>query len=287
MSGDSSVHSDLVDAALRVAKTSGRDVADVSLNAIARQAGISRSTLQRRLGGSRKSLDDAVRAAGVDPGGRPPVRERAITAAATLIDEHGLAAVTLEAVAIAAGCSVPSMYTTFGGRSELLLAIFERYSPVVDTEDVLAACDHDDLRGTVLALYREMARVLSREPRVTPAMIAEALARPHASDIQALIAYQTPRVFGGIGAWLTDQVAAGRLRDLPMPILLHQMIGPLTLHLLLRPAFSHLPQVALPDIDQACEIFADTFVAAVGQRDNDHDSSIESKPVNQQTGAEA
>ena len=79
------VPTDVVEAALRAAENLGRDVADVPLIAIAREAGISRSTLVRRLNGSRQLLDDAVRAAGVEPGGRPPVRERAIQAAGTLI----------------------------------------------------------------------------------------------------------------------------------------------------------------------------------------------------------
>ena len=78
----SDVPADVVGAALRAAESLGRDVADVPLIAIAREAGMSRSTLVRRLNGSRQPLDDAVRAAGVEPGGRPPVRERAVQGAA-------------------------------------------------------------------------------------------------------------------------------------------------------------------------------------------------------------
>src|SRR5918995_2379268 len=65
------VPADLVQAALRAADKLGRQVADVSVSTIAREAGISRSTLLRRIGGSRVPLDDAVRAAGVEPGGQP------------------------------------------------------------------------------------------------------------------------------------------------------------------------------------------------------------------------
>ena len=52
------VPADVVAAALRAAENLGRDVADVPLIAIAREAGMSRSTLIRRLNGSRQPLDD-------------------------------------------------------------------------------------------------------------------------------------------------------------------------------------------------------------------------------------
>ena len=78
------VPAELVQAALRAADALGRQVADVPVAAIAAEAGISRSTLLRRLGGSRSALDAAVRATGVDPGGLP-VRVRALDAAADLI----------------------------------------------------------------------------------------------------------------------------------------------------------------------------------------------------------
>src|SRR5262245_66221703 len=106
------VRQDLVAAAIRAAAHCGKDVADVPLSTIAQVAGISRSTLARRLQGSRRTLDEAVRAAGIDPGGRS-VRDRAIEAGAWLVSERGPATVTLDAVAEAAGCSVQRLYSVF------------------------------------------------------------------------------------------------------------------------------------------------------------------------------
>src|ERR1700742_3201869 len=150
------VPEELVQAALRAAEKRGKDVADVPVLAIAREAGISRSTLLRRLGGTRAALDEAVRAAGVDPGGQMPVRTRALTAAATLISESGLAAATLEAIAGRADCSVHSLYMAFGGRDELLRLLFERHSPIPDLEDVLDTAT-DDLTATVQRIYQALA----------------------------------------------------------------------------------------------------------------------------------
>ncbi len=257
----SEVPAGVVEAALRAAENLGRDVADVPLIAIAREAGMSRSTLVRRLNGSRQPLDDAVRAAGVEPGGRPPVRERAIQAAAALIGDRGLAAVTLEAVAAQANCSVHSLYAVFGGRDELLRAVFDRYGPFLDLYEAISD-PHADLAETVHQIYRLLAEAFSREPRVAPAMLAEALARPTGATGQALTRYSASLLLAGVGEWLTGEIAAGRIRDLPLPLLIHQMLAPIVVHTMVRPAVDNIPEIDLPDLDEACMVLADAFLRA-------------------------
>ncbi len=256
------VVAEVVDAALRAAETLGRDVADVPLVAIAREAGMSRSTLVRRLNGSRQLLDDAVRAAGVEPGGRPPVRERAVQSAASLISDRGLAAVTLEAVAVQADCSVHSLYAAFGGRDELMRAVFDRYSPILDLDEVISEPDAE-FGATVHRIYRLLAEAFSREPRVAPAMLAEGLARPTEPAVVALLQYHVPRMLAGVGQWLAGEVTAGRVRDLPLPLLIQQMLAPIAIHTMVRPAAVNIPEIDLPELDQACVVFADNFLRAV------------------------
>jgi AcrR family transcriptional regulator len=256
------VGDDLVGAAVRAARALGKDVADVPVIAIAREAGISRSTLIRRLGGKRAALDEAVRAAGVDPGGQAPVRTRALDAAAELLSTSGLASATLEAIAIRAQCSVHSLYAVFGGRDELLRALFERHSPLLQIEDFFDH-EHTDLAATVRHLYGMITQTLNQEPRVTPALLAEALARPESPAIQNLLSHNAPRILASLGAWLSGEVAAGRIRDLPLPLLIHQLLAPIAIHMLVRPAVPQLPGLELPDIDTVCDVFTDTFVRAV------------------------
>jgi AcrR family transcriptional regulator len=256
------VSDDLVQAALRSARALGKDVADVPVIAIAREAGVSRSTLIRRLGGSRAALDEAVRAAGVDPGGQAPVRTRALDAAAELVSNSGLTAATLEAIAIRAECSVHSLYAVFGGRDELLRALFERHSPLLQIEDFFSG-DHDDLPVTVRRLYGLIAHSLNHEPRVAPALLAEALARPDSPAVQNLLGHNAPRLLATLGAWLTTEIQAGRIRDLPLPLLIQQLIAPIAVHMLVRPAVSQLPALAVPDLDTVCDTFTDTFLRAV------------------------
>jgi AcrR family transcriptional regulator len=251
----------LVAAALQAAEELGKDVADVPVVVIARHAGISRSTLLRRLGGSRAALDDAVRARGVDPGGVPPVRTRALDAAAVLIAENGLGAATLEAIAARADCSVQSLYAIFGTRDGLLRTVFDRHSPLLEIEEFLAD-DHTGLPATVRRLYALIAESLSRHPRVAPAMFAEAFARPTSPATQALLNYTGPRLLAVIGQWLTTEVQAGRIRDLPLPLLVQQLLSPMVVHMLLRPNQVNVQGIDLPDIDAVCDVFTDAFLQA-------------------------
>lgn len=253
---------EIVEAALRVADARGVPVADVPVLAVARQAGVSRSTLMRRLGGTRRTLDEAVRARGVSPEGQRPVRERAVAAAASLISEFGLAAVTLERVAASTRCSVHSLYAVFGGRDELLYAVFETYSPILDVEEVLAAGDVS-LEQRVRQIHTLLAEALARKPRIVPALMAEVLSKPGDTAVQAVAQRFLPRLLEGVGRWLADEIAAGRIRDLPPLLLMQQMASPILFHFLLRPAFERIPEAGLPTTEAAMETFAQAFLRAV------------------------
>ncbi|GAA1754024.1 TetR/AcrR family transcriptional regulator [Streptomonospora arabica] len=251
----------LVDAAVAAARERGRDVAEVPLTAIAAKANISRSTLLRRLGGTRAALDAAVLASGVDPGGRPPVRERAVAAAAEIIGDRGLGGVTLDAVAAAAQCSVPSLHTVFHGRDGLLSAVFERYGPVIGIEAV-AEDPPERFEDVVHSLFRAIVTAFSKEPRVLPAIVADLLGRPDGPGSRLLEA-AVPRLLHGMTSLFAAEIEAGRLRPLPMPVIIQLLIGPPAVHMMVRPALDRALGPALPSVDDACAMFADGFLRAV------------------------
>ncbi|MEO3892235.1 TetR/AcrR family transcriptional regulator [Nonomuraea sp. B5E05] len=249
----------LVHAAIAAAEETGQDVANVSLSAIAAKAGVSRSTLLRRIGGSRRTLDQAVRAAGVDPGGRPPARERAVNAAARLIAERGLAALTMEAVASTAQCSVPSLHESLGGRDALLTAVFERHIPLLDLNAVLD--DSPDLGTTVRTIYRTLVIAFDRQPRVLPSLFADVISRPDGPAGQVLRRYM-PQFLSGIGSWLEDQMETGRIRRMPVPVAAQLLIAPVVVHVMSRPAIAGALGTSLPTVEDACEVFAQAFLRA-------------------------
>lgn len=83
--------------------------------------------------------------------------------------------------------------------------------------------------------------------------------------VQALHERCLPRLLDGVGRRLTSEIAAGRIRDLPMVPLLQQMSGPLVFHLLLRPVAEHPEGAGPPTTEETAEIFAEAFPRAVGR----------------------
>lgn len=255
------INRELVRAAIALAQETGRDIADVSLDEIARRAGISRTTLYRRIS-SRRALDDAVRAAGVDPGGRPGVRDRAASAAAEIIREAGLGALTLEAVAARAGCSVPALHSQLGGRDGLLAVVFERYHPLPRLERLLAA-PPATFEETVRAIHAVVFDTIVAEPALLRALIAEVLTHPTGPPVRRLAAEYLPRAMGSLGHWLMEQVAAGRCRPWPMPVLAQTLLAPIAVHAASRELMAGTLGLSLPPREETIELFMAAFCRAV------------------------
>jgi AcrR family transcriptional regulator len=224
----------IVQAAIDEARDAGLDVSHVSLDRVARRAGVSRATLFRRIHG-REALEEAVRQAGVEPGRRETVRDRALAAALELIEGRGLEALTVEEVARHAGCAVSSVHTQFGGRDGLLGALFERYSPVVAVERVLA--DRPErFEDQVTVVYATLFDGVARRRGVAAALLADVFGRPDGPI--AAFAQRTvlPRILASLGAWLDEESRKGSCRPLPAELGVPTLLGPLGAHLVLRVA---------------------------------------------------
>ena len=252
---------EIVHAATEAAKASGREVAGVSLDEIARRAGISRATLYRRIG-SRRALDDAVRAAGVDPGGRPDVKARATAAAADLIEAGGLAALTLEAVAARADCSVAALHSQVGGRDGLLAATFERFSPLPRIEELFAQTPAT-LEEGVRRIYEIAFDTFESRRELLFALLADAATHWDGPTARFLVERYLPRALGTVGVWLAGQVEAGRVRPLPLPVLIQLLVAPIQLHVACRPIFRRLTGQDPPARDEVVALLSGAYLRAV------------------------
>jgi AcrR family transcriptional regulator len=116
-----------------------------------------------------------------------PRSERAhnavLDAAAELLLEHGLAAVSMDAIAAKAGVSKATIYRWWPTKESLALdALFHQW------EGIPAVDDTGSLRGDLLKLLRPWARLAAQRPyaRVIAALLTEAQTEPtFAGEYQA------------------------------------------------------------------------------------------------------
>ena len=260
---DTRQRNDLIAAARAASEATGLPVADVSLDEIARRAGISRATLFRRIG-SRAALEEAVRAAGIDPGSRPDVRERATQAAADLIEEGGLAALTLEAVAERADCSVRTLHTQLGGREGLLAAVFEQFSPLPRIERAMAG-EPMMLEQGLRAIYGTILDTAVARRGLLAAVVADVAFRPDGPTAEYVRSTYLPRVTDVILPWLEGLVRAGEIRPLPIPLLIQVLVGPIGAHVFLGPVLTRTTGLQPPSREEVCDGLIDAFMRAVAR----------------------
>jgi AcrR family transcriptional regulator len=258
---DRRIGPDITTTVIAMAEESGREVAALPIEEIAARLGVSRATLYRRIG-SREALHGAVRAEGVEPGERPDVRERAIQAAAAIVRSDGLGALTLERVAAEADCSVPALHQQLGGREGLLAALFERYHPLVPIERFLTV-PPATFRDGVRAIYGILFGAATAEPRLLGALVADTLARPDGPTATLVREKIVPRALGSVGRWLAGEIAGGRCRPMPLPILLQLLAAPMIAHAASRDFVARMGLGNPPPRETTVELFTDAFCRAV------------------------
>ncbi|PRQ08659.1 TetR/AcrR family transcriptional regulator [Enhygromyxa salina] len=116
----------IIEAARTLAESKG--VEHLTMNAVARHAGISRATLYRRFA-SKEALLEQLRADGVELGTPASARQRILEAMQHRVGVQGDLNVTIEDIAQVAGVSVMSVYRSFGDRDALMATFLDQISP--------------------------------------------------------------------------------------------------------------------------------------------------------------
>jgi AcrR family transcriptional regulator len=240
-------------------------IAERSTDDIARALGITRMTLYRRAG-SRRNIVERLAELGIDATGEPLVRERVIEATGALLRERPLAEVTLEAIAERARCSLPAIYGQFGGRQGVLMATFERHSPLPVVERLVASGELDagaDLREEVRALYVAIFDQVAPRWPVLRAFVAEVLRDPE-SEVGALFReWYLPRALETIMPTLRRHLDRGAFRPLPPLLIAQEFIGPMLLHLASRAIMRDSFGIEPPARDTSIDALTDMFCRAV------------------------
>lgn len=197
---------------------------------VAAAAGVSKTSFYRAFP-SRRSL---LQALDMEP--EPGARERILEAAMDMIGTLGLAALSMDELALKAGVSRASLYRLFPGKPALFNSILRAYSPLEPVSRLVESM-RDQLPEVVIP---EIARVVfktvygSGTPRIglLRSVILELSSLSPDSEQAARDLVAT--ILGSVGAYVMTQMAAGRLRTMHPLLALQSLVGPVFFHLLTR-----------------------------------------------------
>jgi AcrR family transcriptional regulator len=219
---------------------------------IVAEAGVSKATFYRTVG-SRGDLFEEL-AAGPEPDRRTAILE----AAAELLARDGLVRLSMDELAARAGVSRARLYRLYPGKSALFAAMVIAFSPL---EVVVATLDRLGGEPPVVALP-ELAvsvwRAVSEHLGVVRPLLFEAASLgPDVRD--TVVGEFAPRLLGVFGGYLVAQMEAGRLRRMHPILAIQSFVGPIIIHVLMRPVISEGLGIQL-DSEAAVREFAANWV---------------------------
>lgn len=190
-------------------------------------AGISRATFYRTFG-SRAGL---LRELGLDP--EPDVRMMVLEAAAGLLERDGLAMLSMEELAAAAGLSRAGLYRLFPGKAALFSALVDAFSPI----DTVIATIAKHREGPPEEVMPEVAVAVLRTVSAHFGVI-----RPLLFEVSSLgpdvrekvVGDVAPRLLAALGGYLLEQMDAGLVRRVHPLLAIQAFVGPIMVHLLMR-----------------------------------------------------
>jgi AcrR family transcriptional regulator len=217
--------------------------ADAPVAAIADRAGVSRATFYRHFG-SRRSLLHSVQ---LEP--RPDARSRILAAARDMLVTTSLDELSMEELAAAAGVSRGTLYRLVPGKTPLLVALIEVYSPFDAIRRIIE--DHpQDPPAVVLPLIgRAVVGVAGERLGLMRAVFHEVTARsgPGMEGMGPLFA----QTLGLLAQYMDRQMAAGTIRPMHPIVALQAVVGPIFFHLMTLSVLE--PVVELPDPEAAVD----------------------------------
>src|SRR5215204_6470311 len=170
-------------------------LAGLSMDELATRAGVSRATLYRLFGNQQHLLGEL----GLQP--PPTVRSRILDTALELVGRHGLAELSMDELAAAAGVSRATLYRLFAGKDALFAALVRTFSPFEPIAAVLDAARDRPPAEVIPAVAHAMAAATESHMGLLLQLLFE-LARDRHPDSD-----------GGLG---TSEDAIQGMRTLPL-----------------------------------------------------------------------
>ncbi|HVC78778.1 MAG TPA: helix-turn-helix domain-containing protein [Candidatus Micrarchaeaceae archaeon] len=224
----------------------------------AEAAGVSRASFYRAFE-SRGALLEAL---AVQP--EPGASERILDAADALVGEHGLAALSMDDLAMRAGVSRATLYRLFPGKPAIFTGLIRTYSPmepvsrlVLEMKDELPAVVMPEIARTI---YRTVYGSGETRLGLLRAVFFEVSSLAPDAEESAREAMQT--IIGSIGMYVMTQMTSGRLRPMSPLLALQAFVGPIFFHVLTRPLIERVLGVDI-DGEQAVTELAESWLRSM------------------------
>ncbi len=197
----------------------------------------------------------------------PKKRQLVLDAATELFMAHGYGAVSMDAIARAAGVSKATLYAYFNSKDKLFATIIGEACLQNLTVANFLPEGQPDVRAALTALAGKMLRFLLEERplAIHRVVISESVRFP---ELGRAFYDNGPGVFRQLfGEWLAAQTAAGRMAVPDPAIAADQFVGLMRGGMYLRATLGLTPPPTEAEIDATVAAAADIFVKAYAPPD--------------------
>ena len=225
---------------------------------IAGAAGISKAAFYREFG-SRAALVNALR---LEP--EAGTAERILRSALELIGAGGLAALSMDELAVRAGVSRATLYRVFPGKPALFIGLVRAYSPLEPVSRAAIELRDQPPELVMPEIARTVFRVIAGPGAPGLGLMRAILFEVSSLSPEAEAAAQdlVTTIIGSVGAYVMKQMAEGRLRAMHPVLALQSFIGPIFFHLLARPIAQRVLGLDI-DGEQAVTTLAENWLRAM------------------------
>jgi len=243
---------------LRAAAEEAADEGRLSVNEIARRAGVSRQAVHyhfRGIAGVRAALE----AAGTTPPASvPDTRERILDAAQRVLSRPWTRA-GIDEIAAEAGVTKGAVYHHFGERSALLRAVAERVTPTELEFALLADTDALSDRDALAVLLRTYHRAVAARADLVRNLVIASRDDPELVEVMAgaMITRLAPTLLG----WYGRRAERGAFRDVPPSLVFQALFGPVFAQIVFGPFLEQvLARVGGRPAAEAADMYAELLL---------------------------
>jgi AcrR family transcriptional regulator len=219
-----------------------------TMNEIAAASDVSVRTLYRMFGSREALLGE------LDHEPSPTTRARILESALELVGRHGLAELSMDELAAAAGVSRATLYRLFPGKPALFRELIQTFSPWEAVADAIEGAPDPEPDVVMPAVGRALSDAMAGRAGLLLRIVFE-MAKGDPDTTEG-VARSMGRGLPDLIRYLGEQMAAGRLRRMHPVVALQLLAGPIVAHQLTRPL------ARLIGFDMSQEEVADQIVRA-------------------------